>query len=65
MKVISTLVAAGALALAGTSLCQAASLDLNLSGDAVQFEANVEVASGIQLGAGVLDSDYRGDATVW
>ncbi|MBF8223210.1 YfaZ family outer membrane protein [Halomonas sp. 328] len=65
MKVIPTLVAAGALALVGTSLCHAASLDLNLSGDAVQFEANVEVASGIQLGAGVLDSDYRGDATVW
>lgn len=65
MKMIPSLWVAGALVLAAGSLCQAASLDLNLSGDAVQFETNVEVTPGIQLGAGVLDSDYRGDATAW
>ncbi|WP_069384985.1 YfaZ family outer membrane protein [Halomonas caseinilytica] len=65
MKAILPLWVVGALALVGSSLCQAASLDLNLSGDAVQFEAVADVAPGIQLGGGVLDSDYRDDATVW
>ncbi|WP_245598334.1 YfaZ family outer membrane protein [Halomonas halodenitrificans] len=44
---------------------QAASLDLNLGSDAVQFEAAGELVKGIQLGGGVTNSDYREDATVY
>lgn len=53
----------GTLLLAMAVNSQAASLDLNLSGDAVQFEANGEITQGIALGGGILHSDYRDDAT--
>ena len=64
MKSIKTLLA-GLVLLGGAGLAQAASLDLNLGSDAVQFEAAGELVEGIQLGGGVVDSDYREDATVY
>ncbi|MFY0989043.1 YfaZ family outer membrane protein [Halomonas sp. C05BenzN] len=58
---------AGALLLGSATLAQAqsSSLDLNLSQDAVQFEAAGELTHGIVLGGGVIDSDYRHDATAF
>lgn len=63
MRTRQTLLAC--LLLMGAGTAQAASLDLNLGEDAVQFEAAGEVVEGVQLGGGVLDSDYRKDATVY
>ncbi|WP_254276174.1 YfaZ family outer membrane protein [Halomonas sp. 3H] len=67
MKSILTALAGTALlTLAGLAgLAQAGSLDLNLGPDAVQFEAAGEVTDGIRLGGGVVDSEYREDATVF
>jgi len=56
---------ASLLLLGSAGIAQAASLDLNLGSDAVQFEAAGELVEGIQLGGGVVDSDYREDATVY
>ncbi|TDB01226.1 YfaZ family outer membrane protein [Halomonas marinisediminis] len=54
------------LVLLGYVGCAGASeLDLNLGADAVQFEAAGEIVEGIRLGGGVLDSDYRQDATIY
>ncbi|RAH37143.1 YfaZ family outer membrane protein [Halomonas sp. SL1] len=52
----------GGLGLALATLnCQAGSLDLNLSDEAVQFAASGEVAPGIAVGGGLLDSEDRVD----
>ncbi len=64
MKSTLTLLAGIALLGAG-GVAQAASLDLNLGPDAVQFEAAGEVVDGISLGGGVVHSEYREDATVF
>ncbi|WP_043531136.1 YfaZ family outer membrane protein [Litchfieldella xinjiangensis] len=53
--------------LLGAMFCQgaiASSLDLNLSSDAIGFEAAGEIAPGIALGGGILRSEYREDATM-
>lgn len=55
----------GLALLVGASGVQASELDLNLGADAVQFEAAGELVEGIRLGGGVMDSDYREDATVF
>jgi hypothetical protein len=69
MKVLSRSLAiftlAGGILLAATGAHATGSLDLNLSRDAVQFEAAGDVVDGIALGGGVIDSDYRRDATVF
>lgn len=65
MKSTLTLLAGGLALLGTTGLVQAASLDLNLGPDAVQFAAAGEVVDGISLGGGVLHSEYREDATVF
>lgn len=64
MRSIQMLLASLVL-LGGAGTAQAASLDLNLGSDAVQFEAAGELVEGIRLGGGVTDSDYREDATVY
>ncbi len=55
----------GLLLLGAAGLAQASSLELNLGPDAVQFEAAGELVGGIELGGGVVDSDYREDASVF
>ncbi|MDI4638895.1 MULTISPECIES: YfaZ family outer membrane protein [Halomonadaceae] len=62
MKLTPLLISGTAL-LAATLTCQASSLDLNLSDEAVQFEGAGDIAPGIALGGGVLDSDDHGDTT--
>ncbi|MFP4138278.1 MAG: YfaZ family outer membrane protein [Halomonas sp.] len=60
-----TRVLAGLALLGGVAGVQASELDLNLGTDAIQFEAAAELVDGIRLGGGVVDSDYREDATVF
>jgi hypothetical protein len=43
----------------------AGGLDLNLGADAVQFEAAGEITQGVALGGGVINSEYREDATLY
>ncbi|MBW6392998.1 MULTISPECIES: YfaZ family outer membrane protein [Halomonadaceae] len=43
----------------------AGSLDLNLGADAMQFEAAAEITQGVALGGGVINSEYREDATIY
>ncbi|WP_192035660.1 YfaZ family outer membrane protein [Halomonas sp. YLGW01] len=54
----------GAALLAASLTCQAGNLDLNLNDDAVQFEAAGQVAPGIALGGGFLESDDEFDVEV-
>lgn len=64
-RVIITIVGAMLLGAVSLSQAQTANLDLNLSQDAVQFEAAGELTDGIALGGGVIDSDDHGDATAF
>ncbi|APX94748.1 hypothetical protein BWR19_18490 [Halomonas sp. 1513] len=63
MKHTLSALTAATLMLAASVATAASSLDLNLSGDAVQFDAAGEIAPGIALGGGILHSGYRDDAT--
>ncbi|ATJ84710.1 YfaZ family outer membrane protein [Halomonas beimenensis] len=62
MKVMTPVLAGLSLALSTLS-CQAGSLDLNLSDEAVQFAASGELAQGIAVGGGLLDSEDRVDTS--
>ncbi|MCH4563255.1 MULTISPECIES: YfaZ family outer membrane protein [Halomonas] len=64
-RAITIIAGAALLGTAALAQAQTASLDLNLSQDAVQFEATGELVDGIALGGGVIDSDDRGDATAF
>ncbi|QOR40616.1 hypothetical protein HNO52_20365 [Billgrantia diversa] len=59
----ATLVSGIVLAAGGAHA--AGSLDLNLGADAVQFEAAAEITQGVALGGGVINSEYREDATIY
>nr|WP_299244242.1 YfaZ family outer membrane protein [uncultured Halomonas sp.] len=62
MKTLWMLTSATFLAL-GSMAAQAGNLDLNLNSDAVQFEANGNLAPNIALGGGLLSSDDNEDVT--
>ncbi|NIC05324.1 YfaZ family outer membrane protein [Billgrantia bachuensis] len=53
------------IVLAASGAHAAGSLDLNLGADAVQFEAAGEITQGVALGGGVINSEYREDATIY
>ena len=64
MKICLTL-ASAAFLLLGSVAAQAGNLDLNLNNDAVQFEANGNLAPNLEVGGGLLSSDDNEDVTAW
>ncbi|MDP3535853.1 YfaZ family outer membrane protein [Halomonas sp. M1] len=54
----------GVTALWAASTAQAGSFDLNLGNNAIELNLAAPVANGIAIGAGVLHSEYREDATM-